>query len=166
MALILRVWINVIASNNSSSVPNPPGQDHESDRVLHEHHFSYEEISEIQQLVRINFGFCSSGNSMFSPTEVAPASVAPLLAASITPGPPPVMTEYPFSPSTRYRFARSIRVASRQRSSRTENCDGRRNFAEHLESFDEFRHDPKYPPCILAGEVINDVLFFDSISSS
>ena len=35
---------------------------------------------------------CSNGSSMPSPTDSPPASVAPLLAASITPGPPPVIT--------------------------------------------------------------------------
>src|SRR5918995_752143 len=35
---------------------------------------------------------CSWGNSMLKPTETAPPSCAPRLAASIAPGPPPVMT--------------------------------------------------------------------------
>ena len=35
---------------------------------------------------------------MLSPTEVAPASWAPRLAASIMPGPPPVITANPASP--------------------------------------------------------------------
>ena len=38
---------------------------------------------------------------MFRPTEQAPASCAPRLAASIAPGPPPVMTLKPASPSAR-----------------------------------------------------------------
>ena len=35
---------------------------------------------------------CSKGSSMPRPTDTPPASQAPLLAASITPGPPPVIT--------------------------------------------------------------------------
>ena len=35
---------------------------------------------------------CSNGSSMPSPTDTPPASQQPLLAASMTPGPPPVMT--------------------------------------------------------------------------
>ena len=35
---------------------------------------------------------CSNGSSMPSPTDSPPASQAPRLAASIAPGPPPVMT--------------------------------------------------------------------------
>jgi hypothetical protein len=38
---------------------------------------------------------CSNGSSMPRPTESPPASDAPRLAASIAPGPPPVMTAYP-----------------------------------------------------------------------
>jgi hypothetical protein len=41
------------------------------------------------------FAGCSSAISMFSLTDCPPASSAPLFAASITPGPPPVMTENP-----------------------------------------------------------------------
>ena len=38
------------------------------------------------------FNPCSCGNSMPSPTDLPPASAAPLFAASMMPGPPPVMT--------------------------------------------------------------------------
>ena len=44
---------------------------------------------------------CSNGSSMFSPTEHAPTSCAPRFAASMIPGPPPVMTANPRSPSRR-----------------------------------------------------------------
>src|SRR3954447_9161105 len=47
------------------------------------------------------FMYCSNGSSMFSPTEVTPASRAPRFAASITPGPPPVTIAKPASPSMR-----------------------------------------------------------------
>src|SRR2546423_1788271 len=32
----------------------PARQDHEGDRVLHEHYFSYEEIAKVEQLIRVN----------------------------------------------------------------------------------------------------------------
>ena len=41
------------------------------------------------------FSPSSSGSSMPRPTETPPASAAPLLAASMMPGPPPVMIAYP-----------------------------------------------------------------------
>src|ERR687898_413607 len=39
------------------------------------------------------FSDCSCGSSIPSPTEIAPASRAPRLAASMIPGPPPEMIE-------------------------------------------------------------------------
>ena len=44
---------------------------------------------------------------MFSPIERAPASCAPRFAASMMPGPPPVMIAKPASPSARAARARS-----------------------------------------------------------
>ena len=41
------------------------------------------------------------GSAMFSPTEVPPASKAPLFAASMMPGPPPVITAKSLSTSRR-----------------------------------------------------------------
>ena len=35
---------------------------------------------------------CSNGSSIPRPTDLPPASLAPLLAASMIPGPPPVIT--------------------------------------------------------------------------
>ena len=43
----------------------------------------------------------SKGSSMPRPTLAPPASQAPLLAASIAPGPPPVITAKPASTSLR-----------------------------------------------------------------
>ena len=40
--------------------------------------------------VTYSFGACSCGNTIFNPIETPPASCAPRLPASITPGPPPV----------------------------------------------------------------------------
>src|SRR3569833_447022 len=42
---------------------------------------------------------CSKGSSMPSPTEMPPTAPAPPLAASMMPGPPPVITAYPASAS-------------------------------------------------------------------
>jgi len=39
-----------------------------------------------------SFSPCSSGSSMPRPTDTPLADIAPLLAASMIPGPPPVIT--------------------------------------------------------------------------
>ena len=44
---------------------------------------------------RYGFGRCSKGSSMLQPIDMPPASRAPLLAASMIPGPPPVMIAKP-----------------------------------------------------------------------
>ena len=44
---------------------------------------------------------CSKGSSMLRPIEGAPASFAPRFAASMIPGPPPVMIARPLSPTRR-----------------------------------------------------------------
>ena len=46
-------------------------------------------------MVVYGFVVCSMGSSMFNPTAFPPAWNAPLLAASMTPGPPPVTTVKP-----------------------------------------------------------------------
>jgi hypothetical protein len=63
--------------------------------VFQEHHLADEEVAEMQGKVLILVGTCSSGISMLRPILVPPASVAPLLAASMIPAPPPVMTAKP-----------------------------------------------------------------------
>ena len=67
------------------------GEDHEAARVAHEHHLAREEVVELEAEVQYGFRPCSKGSSMFSPIDGAPASRAPRLAASMSPGPPPVM---------------------------------------------------------------------------
>ena len=42
---------------------------------------------------------------LLAPTDLPPASAAPLFAASITPGPPPEITLKPFSTSSRAVFS-------------------------------------------------------------
>ncbi len=44
---------------------------------------------------------CSNGSSIPSPMDVPPALCAPAFAASMIPGPPPVITAYPASASSR-----------------------------------------------------------------
>src|SRR5207244_1833537 len=81
--LILRVWISVIASNNSSSVPNPPGKI----------------TNAIEYFTNITFR------------------------------------------TKKYR-----------------------NFGEHFEAFNKFGDDSKNSPGVLTREIVDDVLFFNSIS--
>ena len=54
----------------------------------------------------------SKGSSMPSPTDTPPASDAPLFAASITPGPPPVITAYPASTSLRPNSSAAAYIGS------------------------------------------------------
>ena len=44
---------------------------------------------------------CSNGSSMLQPIESPSPSIAPRLAASMIPGPPPVMTQIPASARSR-----------------------------------------------------------------
>ena len=68
------------------------GQDHEPIGVLDEHHLAREEVAELDAEVDVGFIPCSCGSSMLQPTDRPPPSRQPRLAASIVPGPPPVMT--------------------------------------------------------------------------
>ena len=49
---------------------------------------------------RYGFAPCSCGSSMLKPTLRPPPSLQPRFAASITPGPPPVITAQPASPKS------------------------------------------------------------------
>src|SRR5438045_1955636 len=55
---------------------------------------------------------CSKGSSMFKPTESPRPSRAPLLAASIVPGPPPVMTAKPRRASSAERARAASYIGS------------------------------------------------------
>ena len=87
------------------------------------------------------FGACSCGSSMLHPTERPPASRAPRLAASISPGPPPVMTvnpsaEIPCPTSRPSCVVRVRRVVSR----RTEHRHARAHEMQRAEAGDEIAH--------------------------
>ena len=59
-------------------------------------------------LFRYLFGICSKGSRILQPTDLPPFSNAPLFAASIIPGPPPVMV---VNPIAAIRFPNSIAAA-------------------------------------------------------
>ena len=72
------------------------GEDDEGARVADEHQLAGEEVVEVERCGwRRGWAAAPCGSSMLSPTERPPASAAPRLAASIRPGPPPVITVKP-----------------------------------------------------------------------
>src|SRR5262252_5624080 len=135
--LILRVWISVIASNNSSRVPKPPGKMTKAIEYFTNITLRTKKYLKFRSLLAKMFGFCSRGSSIFKPTDAPPASVAPLFAASITPGPPPVITEY---------------------------RDGWRNLGQHFETLNKLRDNAKDAPRVLTRKIVDDILLFNSVS--
>ena len=89
---------------------------------------------------------------MLSPTERAPALTAPRFAASMTPGPPPVM----IAVARRARCARRsrARACTRESFSRepraAEDRDGGPEPPQGLEPLDELAHDLEHHPGVLA----------------
>ena len=68
--------------------PESARQHDERARVAHEHDLAREEVVEVDARGRRTWFIpCSNGRSMVRPTDRAPASRAPRLAASIAPGP-------------------------------------------------------------------------------
>src|SRR5699024_11405437 len=65
---------------------------HEAAGVLHEHGLAGEEVAEVDTEVDIVVHALLVGQLDPRPTDTPPASFAPRLPASITPGPPPVIT--------------------------------------------------------------------------
>ena len=98
---ILPVCTSVSASKSSSSVPKPPGMHDEGGRELHEHHLAGEEVLEGQADVLIAVAELLVGQLDVEATTRAVPSNAPLLAASMSPGPPPEITAKPASESSR-----------------------------------------------------------------
>src|SRR6185312_1529167 len=99
---------------------------------------------------------CSNGSSMPSPTDTPPASQAPRLAASIAPGPPPVMTAYPAS--TRSRPTSLPRAYSGSSAcTRAEDADGRAELGQCPEALDELGLDPQHPPGVAVHPVARAV---------
>src|ERR1700674_27641 len=76
---------------------------------------------------RYGFASCSCGSSILKPTLRPPPSLQPRFAASITPGPPPVITAQPASPKS---FA-VARAAAYSDESSPIRADPRREHADH-----------------------------------
>ena len=100
-------------------------QDDDRVRVAHEHQLAGEEVVEGEADVDSRGSApARTGSRMLSPTEVAPASRAPRLAASISPGPPPVITANPASPIARpISRARAYSGSLGRRARRAEDAD-------------------------------------------
>ena len=89
---IVPVWISVSASNSSSSVPKPPGSDHERAGVAHEHHLAREEVAEAERDVEVVVGRLLVGQLDVAADRDRAGLARARLAASISPAPPPVIT--------------------------------------------------------------------------
>ena len=63
--------------------------------IFYQQRFANEKIMQPDTTIEIDVGCCSNGSSMLHPTERPPTSFAPRLAASMMPGPPPVITVNP-----------------------------------------------------------------------
>src|SRR3954467_5707978 len=107
-----RVCASVSASNSSSSVPNPPGITTKPCAYFTNIVFRVKKYRKFMPTSTHSFRPFSKGSSMPSPTETPPASDAPLLAASITPGPPPVITAYPAPTSFRPHSSAAAYIGS------------------------------------------------------
>ena len=79
-------------SNSSSSVPKPPGQITNAAGVAHEHHLAREEVAKAQPDVDVVVEPLLARELDVAADRDRPGLRAPRLAASIEPGPPPVMT--------------------------------------------------------------------------
>jgi hypothetical protein len=90
--VIFWVWTRVSDSNSSSNVPNPPGRTMKPWEYLTNIVLRAKKYLKCTPRSTQGFMPCSWGSSMPRPTDIPPASLAPRLAASMMPGPPPVMT--------------------------------------------------------------------------
>src|SRR5581483_7763857 len=97
----LRVCTRVSASNSSSRVPKPPGSTTKPCEYFTNIVLRTKKYRKFSPRSTYSLRPCSKGSSMPRPTEVPPASCAPRLAASIAPGPPPVITAQPASTRAR-----------------------------------------------------------------
>ena len=145
--------------------PEPARQDYECDRVLHEHHFSYEEIAKIEKLVRVNVRFLLQRQLDIQPDGSRGRFRSALVCGFHNAGSASGNNGVAVAPEQcRDGLSPFIGKTSRQGTGGAEHCHSRRNLAEHLEAFDEFSHDAKDPPSILACEIIDDILLFNSAS--
>src|SRR5690606_21354425 len=95
---ILPVWMRVSVSKNSSNVPKPPGNTMNAKEYLRSNSLRTKKYSMVTNRSRYGLWACSWGSTMLQPTERAPPSLAPRFAASMMPGPPPVMMAKPSLP--------------------------------------------------------------------
>ncbi len=88
------LWVctRVMASKSSSKVPNPPGITMNPCAYFRNIVFRAKKYRKLIPRLTYSLTPCSKGSSIPRPTDVPPASAAPLFAASMMPGPPPVMT--------------------------------------------------------------------------
>src|SRR5688572_15996133 len=92
---IVLVCISVQVSKNSSMVPNPPGMTMNPNEYFSSNTFLTKKYRIVTHLCIYGFGSCSNGRKILQPTDLPPFSNDPLFAASINPGPPPVITVPP-----------------------------------------------------------------------
>ena len=88
----LEVCTRVSASNSSSRVPNPPGRTTNPWEYLTNMVLRAKKYRKLMPRSTHSLRPCSKGSSMPRPTDTPPAWQAPLLPASMIPGPPPVIT--------------------------------------------------------------------------
>src|SRR6185437_4414402 len=93
--------MSVSASNNSSNVPNPPGKMMNADEYLMNIVFRTKKYRKLISVSTYGFAPCSNGSSMLQPIDRPCPMRAPLLPASMMPGPAPVMIANPTSANNR-----------------------------------------------------------------
>src|SRR2546423_795037 len=91
---------------------------------------------------RYGFSCCSCGSSMLKPTLRPPPSLQPRFAASMTPGPPPVITAQPCSPKS-FAVARAAAYTGESCPTRAGGANGlaavEEADREHVESVEQER---------------------------
>ena len=93
--------MSVSASNASSSVPKPPGKMMNALEYLMNIVFRTKKYRKFTSVSTYGLAPCSKGSSMLQPMERPPPMRAPLFAASMMPGPAPVMMAKPASARSR-----------------------------------------------------------------
>src|SRR6185437_10805535 len=92
--------MSVRASNISSRVPNPPGKTTKAVEYFTNIVFRTKKYRKLIERSTYGLMCCSKGSSMLQPMESPFPSCAPRFAASMIPGPPPVITGKPSLPSS------------------------------------------------------------------
>src|SRR5262245_8669256 len=132
--------------------PETARQNHERDRVLHEHHFPYEEISEVEKLVCIDVRFLFQRQFDIQTNGSGSALCGTLVCSFHDAGAATGNDRISIlSQQRRNRLRFLISRTARQRSGGAKHCYGRRNFGEHFKTFNKFRQDAKYSPLVLSS---------------